>query len=139
MRGALCFRSIQTKQQSIVEQRRMVDAIVVADERVGDAAEFQQTIPIRIVPRQARNLQSEHNAHVSQCHLAGKASEAGALVSAGAGQPEIFIDDHHLLLGPAQLTRSIGQGVLAGGGFAIMLDLSRRGLANVDVGGALRV
>ena len=42
-------------------------------------------------------------------------------------------------LAQPSLARSIGQGVLAGGGFAIMLDLSRRGLANIDVGGALRV
>jgi len=46
--------ALQTQQQSIVEQRRMVHTIVVADERVGDATEFQQTIPIRIVSGQAR-------------------------------------------------------------------------------------
>ncbi len=85
MRGALCFRSIQTKQQSIVEQRRMVHAIVVADERVGDAAEFQQTIPIRIVPRQARDLQSQDDAYVRQCHFAGEASEARTFVGTGTG------------------------------------------------------
>ena len=132
-------RALEAEQQAIVEQRRMIDAVVVADERVGDAAQFQQAIPIRIVPRQARDFQSEDDAHVSQGHFAGEASEAGALVGAGAGQPEIFIDDDHLLLGPAQLAGSIGQGVLAGGGFAIMLDLARRGLANVNVGGALGV
>ncbi|MDQ2945138.1 MAG: hypothetical protein M3Y27_04220 [Acidobacteriota bacterium] len=42
-----------------------------------------------------------------------------------------------LLLGPAQLTGPVGQGVLASGGFAVMLDLAWGGLANVDVGGAL--
>ena len=52
-------------------------------------------------------------------------------------KPEIFIDDDHLLFGPTQLASPIGQGVLAGGGFAIVLDLARRGLANVNVGGAL--
>ena len=98
-------RALQSEQQSIVEQRRMIDAIVVANESIGDAAELQQAIPIRVVPRQARNFQSEHDAHVGQRHFAGEASEAGALVGAGAGQPEIFIDDDHLLLGPTQLSR----------------------------------
>jgi hypothetical protein len=76
---------------------------------------------------------------MSQRHFAGEASEAGALVGTGAGQSKIFIDDDYLLLGPAQLTSSISQGVLAGGGFAVMLDLARRGLANVHEGGALSV
>ena len=137
MQFGFAHGALQTKQQAIVEQRRMIDAIIVADERIGDAAEIEQAIPVRIVSRQTRDFQPEHDAHVGQRHLAGQASEPGALVGAGAGEPEIFIDDDHLLLGPAQLAGSIGQGVLAGGGFAIMLDLARRGLANVNEGGAL--
>src|ERR1019366_10739259 len=80
-----------------------------------------------------------HDAHVSQSHFAGQASETGAFVGAGAGQTEIFIDDHHLLLGPAQRAGSVGQGILAGSGFAVMRDLAWRGLANVNAGGALDV
>ncbi len=63
----------------------MIDAVVAANESIGDTTQFQQTIPVRIVPRQARNLQSENDAHVDQCHFAGEASEAGALVGARAG------------------------------------------------------
>jgi hypothetical protein len=55
----LCFRSIQAEQQSVVEQRRMIDAVVIADERVGDAAEFQQSIPVSVVPGQTRDFQSD--------------------------------------------------------------------------------
>src|SRR5712691_1443346 len=117
----------------------MVDAIVVANESIGDTAELQQAIPIRVVPREARNFQSENDAHVSQGDFAGEASEPGALVGGGTGQPQIFIDDDHLLFGPTQLSGPIGQGVLAGSRFAVMLDLARRGLANVNTGGALGV
>ena len=132
-------RALEAEQQTIVEQRRMIDAIVVANESVGDAAEFEQAIPIGVVPRQARDFQTEDDSHVGQRNFAGEASEPGSLVGAGAGEPEIFIDDDDLLLWPAELTGSIGQGVLAGGGFAVMLDLARCGLANVNVGGALRM
>ena len=99
----------QTEQQTIVEQRRMIDAVVVANESIGDATQFQQTIPICIVPRQARNLQSENDAHVGQRHFAGEASEAGTLVGGGTGQPQIFIDDDHLLFGPTELRGPIRQ------------------------------
>jgi len=44
-----------------------------------------------------------------------------------------------LLFAPAQLAGFVDQGILAGGGFAVMLDLAWRGLANVNVGGALDV
>ena len=73
---------------------------------------------------------------MSQRDFAGEADEPGAFVGAGAGQPEVFIDDDDLFLGPAQLRGSIGQGVLPRGGFAVMLDLAWSGLANVNEGGA---
>src|SRR5580765_6220483 len=117
----------------------MINAVVVANESIGDAAEFQQTIPIRVVPREARNFQSENDAYVGQGDFAGEASEPGALVGGGTGQPQIFINDDHLLFGPTQLSSPIGQGVLASGRFPAMLDLARCGLANVNAGCALGV
>jgi hypothetical protein len=117
----------------------MIDAVGVADERVGDPAQLQQAIPIGIVPGQARDFQSEDDAHVGQRDFAGQTRKAGALVDAGAGQPQVFIDDHHLLFGPAQLASPAGQSVLASGGLAIVLDLAGRGLANVNVRGTLRM
>jgi hypothetical protein len=47
---------------------------------------------------QARNFQPQHDADVSQSHFAGQAGEAGALVGAGTGQPEIFVDKDHFPL-----------------------------------------
>jgi len=117
----------------------MINAVIAANESIGHAAEFQQAIPIRVVPREARNFQPENGAGVSQGDFAGETGEPGALAGGGTGQPQIFIDDDHLLLGPTELRGPIRQGVLAGGGFAVMLDLARRGLANVNAGGALGV
>src|ERR1700733_14310954 len=115
----------------------MVDAVVVANECIGHAAEFQQAIPIGLVAGQTRDFQAQHDAHVSQSHFAGKASETGASVGAGAGEAEIFIDNHYLLRGPAQLAGSFGQGILAYSELTIMLDLAWCGLAIVNAGGAL--
>ena len=42
-------RTLEAKQETIVEQRRVVDAVIVADERVGDPAEFQEAIPVGVV------------------------------------------------------------------------------------------
>src|SRR5215470_3160830 len=107
----------------------MVNAVIVTNESISHAAELQKTIPVRIVPRQTRDLQSEDDAHVSQRHFTGETSKPRAFLGAGAGQPQILVDDHDLLLGPSELASPIGQGILAGGGLAIMLHLARRGLA----------
>src|SRR6266849_1916306 len=115
----------------------MVYPVIVTNESISDAAELQQTIPVRIVPRQTRDLQSEDDAHVSQRHFAGEASKPAAFLGAGRVQHQNFVDDHDLLLGPSELASSIGQGILASGGLAIMLNLARRRLANVNVSGAL--
>ena len=135
----MCFRSIQAEQQSVVEQRRMIDAVAVADERIGDTAKFQQPIPVSVVPRQARDFQSENDAYMGQGDFAGQARKPGSVVGAGAGQAEIFIDNDHLLFGPAELTGFVGQRVLPGGGLAVVFDLAGCGLADVNIGGPLDV
>src|SRR5690348_4896048 len=99
----------------------MIDAIIVADEGISDATQLQQAIPVRIVSRQARDLQSEYDSHVSQRNLTGEAREAGTFVDAGAGQAEVFVNYDHLRFGPAQLTGPLGQSVLASSGLTMML------------------
>lgn len=135
----MCFRSIQAEQQPVIEQRRMIDAVAVADERVGDTTKFQQPIPVRVVPGEARDFQSENDAHMGQGDFASQARKPGSFVGAGAGQPEIFVDNDHLLFGPAELTGLVGQRVLSSSGFAVVFDLAGCGLADVNIGGALDV
>jgi hypothetical protein len=77
--------ALEAEQKAIVEQRRVIDAVVVANESIGDAAQFEQAIPVGVVSSQARHFQSEDDAHVSQRDFAGEASKPGALVGAGAG------------------------------------------------------
>jgi len=51
--------ALETEQQTIVEQRRMINTVAVTDKSIGEAAEFQQTIPVGIVPGQPRDFQTE--------------------------------------------------------------------------------
>ena len=129
--------ALETEQQTIVEQRRMINTVAVTDKSIGEAAEFQQTIPVGIVPGQPRDFQTEDDSYLAEGHFAGHASKSGTLGGAAARQTEVFIDDDDLRVGPAQLTGSLGQGVLAGRGFSVVLHLRGRGLANIDEGGSL--
>src|SRR5215475_938292 len=76
---------------------------------------------------------------MSQCDFAGEASKSRTLVGSGAGQAQVFVNDDHLLFGPAQLASPIGEGVLAGSGFTVVLDLAWCGLPNVNVSGSLKM
>ena len=125
-------RALQAQQQTIVEQRRVVHAVGVADERVGHRAQVQQPIPVGVVARHARDLQPEDDAHVRQRHFGGHARKAAALMGRGAGQAEIFIDHGDPIGAPAQRRCALGQRVLARGGLAVVLDLRGRRLPHVD-------
>jgi len=120
-----------------VRERRMVEAIAVSDQRVGDAAEIEQAIPVGIVARHAGDFEAEHDAGVAESHFRGHAGEPGALGESGAGHSQVFVDDNHLFLGPTEFARFLDQSILARGGLAVVLDLGRGRLANVDEGGAL--
>ena len=100
-------------------------AEVVEGRPVTEETQVQRTIPVCIVTRQARDFQSEHKADAAQSDFTDHAGEAGAVGHTGAGDPEIFIDDGDLLGRPPQFTSPLHEGVLAGGGLAIVLHLRR--------------
>ncbi len=115
----------------------MVDAVAVADQSLGDAAEIEQAIPIGIVACHARDFQREHDADVAERNFRSHARKSRALGESGAGYTQVFVDDGHLLLGPTEFPCFLDQSMLARGGLAVVLDLIGRGLANVDKGSAL--
>ena len=42
-------RALQSQKQPVIEKSRMIEAILVADERIGDAAQVEQPIPLGVV------------------------------------------------------------------------------------------
>jgi hypothetical protein len=49
MQLGFAHRALQTKQQAVIELTRVVDAVSVADQGIGETAEVEQTIPVGIV------------------------------------------------------------------------------------------
>ncbi len=117
----------------------MVNTVAIADQSVSDAAEIEQAIPVGIVTRHAGDFQAEHDADVAERHFRGHASEPGTLGESRAGHAQVFVNDHHLFFGPTQLAGFLDQSILASRRFAVVLDLCRTGLANVDESRALDV
>src|ERR1700739_2246895 len=74
---------------------------------------------------------------MAEGNFRGQACEAGTLGESGAGHAQVFVDDDHLFFGPTQLAGLLDQSILASCGFAVVLDLRRTRLANVDKSRAL--
>ena len=72
----LAHRALEAEQQSVVEVRRIVETVFVEDQRVGQCADLQQTVPIRRVAREARDFQSHHEAGAAEPHIGDQSLEA---------------------------------------------------------------
>ena len=131
----LAHGALEPKQQPVVEQRRMIDAVGIADEGIGEAAQIEQAIPIGIVAGEPRDFEAEHKTDVAERDLCGEPCEAAALDMACAGNTEVLVDDDDELGWPSKLGRFGDQSVLTLCRFAIVLDLSGSGLAQIDVSG----
>jgi hypothetical protein len=53
--------ALHPQQQPVVEQRRMVDAVSVGDQRVGHPGQIQQPLPVGVVAGQPGALQRQHD------------------------------------------------------------------------------
>ncbi len=49
MQLGLAHGALEPKQETIVEQGRMIDAVGIADQRVGEPAEVDEAVPVGIV------------------------------------------------------------------------------------------
>ena len=114
----------------------MIDAIRIADERVGEAAEVDQAVPVGIVAGEAGDFETEHDPDMSERNFCRKPRETAPLNDAGAGHAEVLVDDDDLLRRPAECACPGGQRILTLRRFAIVLDLGGRGLSNIHKGSA---
>lgn len=86
-----CFAhgALQTEEQAVVEQARVIDAVGVADQGVGETAEIEKTIPVGIVTGEPGDLETEHDADLPERDLGDELGEAAARSKSGAGDTEI--------------------------------------------------
>ena len=111
--------ALQPEQEAIVEQGGMIDAVGVADQRIGEAAQLDEAMPIGVVARQARDLEPENEADVGERDFGGEPCEPRSRDKAGAGEPEVLIDDDDAIGGPAEFTGFGGKRILSIGRLAI--------------------
>ena len=117
----------------------MIEAVQIADERVGDATQLEESIPFGVVACDARGFQTEDDAHLAHGHFMGHMGKTVASDEARAGVSQVFIDHLDLRFGPAQQRGALAQLVLPLGRLTVEKHLGGGGLTNVDVGAALQM
>ena len=131
----LAHRALESEQQSVVEVGRVIEAVLVEDQRVGERADLQQSMPVGVVARQPRDLQAEHDPGLAQADVGDEPLEPFAVGGARAGLALVGVDHDDLLDRPAERDRALTQRVLALRALGVGLHLAQRGLAHVQIRG----
>ena len=132
-------RALEPEEQPIVEVARVVDAVFIEDERIGEGADLEQAMPVGRVAGQAGDLEAHHQAGPAHAHFRDQMLEAFALDGRGSGLALVAVDDDDLIVSPAQRHGPLTQRVLALGALGVLEHLTQGGLANVEVGGSAEV
>jgi len=115
--------ALHAQHQAVVEQRRMIDAVGIGDQRVGHPGQVQQPVPVGVVAGQPRALQRQHDPDLPEPDLGSQFGEPRAARGGGTTDPQVVVDHPHRATRPAQRHGPAGQVVLARGGFPVAIDL----------------
>lgn len=136
MQLGFTHRPFQAQQQPIVVGRRVVDPLGIADQRLTDRADVEQMAPIPVAPRNARHVETENQADLSQRRPGNHLVEAGALAAAGRGLAQILGEDGDPLGRPAQRDGALDELTLATLALRVLANLVERRLPHADAGPA---
>jgi len=127
-------RPLEAQQQAVIGLAGVIDPLFINDERVGQRAHFEQSIPITRGAGQPGDLQTEDGACMPQADLGNEGLEAIASSSGGTGVPLIVVDDGEGLLRPPQVAGALREIVLPRGAGGVFAHLEEGGLPDRDAG-----
>src|SRR5258705_10174240 len=127
----LAHRALHAKQQPIVGMARIVESVLVDDERADQSTELDQRMPVAAIAGKTRRLDREHSADTAVADRCKQPLEAGTR-DAAAGPAEVVVDDFDVA--PAKLLGAIDEAVLAPSALMIMRELVCCRLPDVDAG-----
>jgi len=141
----------------VIEVGRIIQAVLVADQRRGHGADLQQpvaqqqflvgfvlvpadiAVPVGVVAGQPGYLQAQHDPGAAHADLGDQTLKSLPIGGRGSRLALIGVDGDDPLDFPAQRDRLLPQRILAGGGFGVGQHLTQRGLAHIQIRGAGQV
>jgi hypothetical protein len=85
-------RALEAQQQTIVEVSRVVDAILIQDQRIRESADLEQPVPVRRVASKARDLEPEDDSRASHPDLRNESLKALTVSGRRARLAEVGIN-----------------------------------------------
>ncbi len=125
--------ALEPQQQAVVELARVIESVLVADQRAGQRADLQQPVPVGVVAGQPGDFQAEHDPGPPHPDLGDQMLEPFPVGGRGAGLALIHVDGDHLVGLPAQRDRLLPQRVLPSGGLGVGEHLAQCGLPDIQV------
>ena len=111
----LAHDTLQTQEQTVVEVGRVVQAIVVAQQRPEQAARAHHRDPVRVVASQATGILSKENADMIKAKFREDVLKTWATLNRLSSARLVRVDDLDAVAGPAERDGHIGQRILARG------------------------
>ena len=127
--GELPFHA---REEPVVKVPRVIQAVFVADQGAGHAAQFEELMPVGGVAGQPGALRAGHDPGPAQGYLGDQVLEPFPVGGAGAGVALAGAGHGDLVRRPAEADRLAAQVVLADRGLGVVDDLLEAGLADVQ-------
>ena len=105
-------RTLQAQEEAAVGRARIVHAIAIANEALSVAAQVQQRVPVRAVPREPGHLGGEDDTDLAEGDTGDQVPEPLAVRGRCPTQAEISVDDLDACLLPAEIAGALVQCVL---------------------------
>jgi len=128
----LTFTPLQPEQKPIIKSGGIIEPFFIQNQGVGERADFQEMMPIAGIAREPRDFQPQNQPHLSESDFSYESLEAQAISRRGSRMAQILINDDDSLIRPAQCSRSVAQGILAGSTLGILKDLLQRTLTDIQ-------
>ena len=103
----------QSQQQPIIVVPRVIQPILIGQQRPEDRADLNELMPVLIGPRDPAHLGSQNDPHVVQADFRQQPLETEPTFGRGAATSLIFIDDFDMITGPAELHGLMHQCILS--------------------------
>ena len=94
MQLSFAHRAFEPEQEAVVEVARVIQPVLVKNQRVGHRAQLKQPVPVGRVARQARDLKPEHDPGAAHPDLGHQPLEPLAIGGRGAGVALVAVDHH---------------------------------------------
>ena len=105
MQLGLGHRALEPEQQPVVEVGRVIEPVLVADQRARERADLEQPVPVGVVAGQPGDLEAEHDPGAAHADVGDEPLEPFAVGGRGAGLALVGVDDDDVLDRPAQRDR----------------------------------